>query len=468
MAVPIRILIVDDDPQILKSLSRALAVFGHDCTLAGSAAEARGALERGRFELVVCDITLGADSGLDLTEEITARYPNTAVMMVSGDENPATAEEAFERGALDYLVKPYTPNVARIAIQSVLRRRAELQLPRRTPDDHPDLATRQLMALARSVARTPSTVLVTGESGVGKEVISRYIHDQSDRASEPFIGINCAALPESLIEAELFGYEKGAFTGANQRHAGVFERAQGGTLLLDEITEIPLAMQAKLLRVLQERQVTRVGGTKPIQLDVRVIATSNRDLKQCVQEGTFRLDLYYRVNVFPLSVPPLRERPKAIVPLARELLGRARKRLGAGPADIDEAALAALSRYRFPGNVRELANIMERAAILAYDSDTVAVRHIVLDEAEAVPAPLFVDVEEALDPVEVVPFVTGDHAVVIEAGACSLGEVEQRVILETLSRFEGNRTRTAEALGVSLRTVRNKIREYRESGVAVP
>lgn len=320
-----------------------------------------------------------------------------------------------------------------------------------------DDATSRLLSLAESVAATPSTVLLNGESGAGKEVISRYIHEQSDRASGPFIAINCAALPPSLLESELFGHEKGSFSGAVKQHIGVFERARGGTLLLDEVSEISPDMQAKLLRVLQERVLYRVGGTQPISLDIRVIATSNRDLKQAIDEGSFRLDLYYRLNVFPLRIPALRDRPGDIRPLALNFLARAAASMNRSFAGVTEAALRKLEACAFPGNVRELVNVCERAVILASTSSYVDAEHIMVDavSVEASPRVQVVDSDD-------------ENVLVIRPGAEPFDDIRRRVILRTLEQCEGNRTRTAEVLGLSLRTIRNRLKEYREAGIAVP
>jgi transcriptional regulator with PAS, ATPase and Fis domain len=343
-----------------------------------------------------------------------------------------------------------------------------------------DPSMRKLLALAQSVARTPSTVLLSGESGVGKEIIARYIHAHSPRGKRPFIAVNCAALPSSLLESELFGHEKGSFSGAVSRHEGIFERANGGTILLDEISEVSLEMQAKLLRVLQERSMVRVGGSKEVKLDIRVIATTNRNLRECVDQGDFRLDLYYRLNVFPLKVPPLRERTGDIAPLTLYYLGKFAAQFGSPVTGVSREALSRLESYSFPGNVRELVNVLERAVILAVNSDTITSDHLLLDADISVdtftssnrpptqsmnePGTLEYNPDEnehseAELEEEVMSFLPGSEP---------LTDVRRKIIIGTLERFDGNRTRTAEALGVSLRTIRNKLRDYRERGVDVP
>ncbi|QDG51372.1 sigma-54-dependent Fis family transcriptional regulator [Persicimonas caeni] len=318
-----------------------------------------------------------------------------------------------------------------------------------------DDKTEKLLCLAESVARTPSTVLLRGESGVGKEVMARFIHRESPRADKPFVAINCAALPPSLLESELFGHNKGAFSGAHKDHKGVFERADGGTLLLDEVTEMPLELQAKLLRVIQERKVRRVGGTKEHPVDIRIIATTNRDLKAYVDDGEFRADLYYRLNVFPLRMTPLRERPDDIAPLVRYHLGRIAATTHPGLRGLTQDAMRKLQSYTYPGNVRELLNILQRAVIMAGRSDMVDVEHLMFETN----VECLASYRQSDGP---------EHTVTIRAGDDPLDDVQREVILNALARFNGNRTQTARALGVSVRTIRNKIRTYREQGIPVP
>lgn len=322
-----------------------------------------------------------------------------------------------------------------------------------------DEGMKRLLALAESVAGTSSTVLLNGESGAGKEVVSRYIHDHSDRASGPFVAINCAALPPSLLESELFGHEKGSFSGAIKQHIGVFERAKGGTLLLDEVSEISPDMQAKLLRVLQERVLFRVGGTAPIKLDIRVIATTNRNLKEEIDKGTFRLDLYYRLNVFPLQIPALRDRPGDIRPLCLHFLAKANQDAGRELEGVTEAALQKLEAYAFPGNVRELVNVCERAMILSANDTLIRPEHIMVDAIDVAATPQARVVEPAAEDADVIMF---------RPGIEPFEDIRRRVILSTLERCEGNRTKTAEVLGLSLRTIRNRLKEYREAGIEVP
>lgn len=323
-----------------------------------------------------------------------------------------------------------------------------------------DQKTEKLLCLAESVARTPSTVLLRGESGVGKEVMARFIHRESPRADKPFVAINCAALPPSLLESELFGHNKGAFSGAHKEHVGVFERADGGTLLLDEVTEMPMELQAKLLRVVQERKVCRVGGTKERAVDIRIIATTNRDLKSYVDDGEFRADLYYRLNVFPLHMAPLRERRDDIAPLVRYHLGKIAATTHPGLRGLTHDAMCKLKSYTYPGNVRELLNILQRAVIMAGRADLVDVEHLLFETNIACMTSYASDDDASHDAPE--------HTVTTLAGDDPLEDVQREVILNALARFNGNRTQTARALGVSVRTIRNKIRTYREQGIPVP
>jgi len=305
------------------------------------------------------------------------------------------------------------------------------------------------LQLAAGVARTPASILLTGESGTGKEVMARFIHMSSPRAERPFVAVNCGAIPENLIESELFGHERGAFSGATERRIGRFESAHTGTLLLDEISEMPLALQTRLLRVLQEREIHRVGGVSPISVDVRIIATSNRDLRKMVDAGTFREDLYYRLNVFPLHLPPLNQRKEDLAGLSASILDELAKRFDRSAPRISESAMARLMSWTWPGNVRELHNVLERSLILD-PADVIDAQHILLDGDMGRPMPASTMVTPMLTP------------------AASLAEMEQDTILSVLEACGGNRTHTASQLGISIRTLRNRLRDYRARGVVVP
>ena len=307
----------------------------------------------------------------------------------------------------------------------------------------------RVLHLASGVARTPASILLTGESGTGKEVMARFIHMRSPRVERPFVAVNCGAIPENLIESELFGHERGAFSGATERRIGRFESANGGTLLLDEISEMPLALQTRLLRVLQEREIHRVGGVSAISVDVRIIATSNRDLREMVEAGTFREDLYYRLNVFPLHLPPLNQRKEDLGGLSEAILEGLSERFGRSAPTIGEGAMERLMSWTWPGNVRELHNVLERALILN-PAETIETQHILLDG----------DMGRAQAPAATVT--------PLMASAASLAELEQDTILNVLEACEGNRTHAASQLGISIRTLRNRLRDYRARGVAVP
>ncbi len=320
-------------------------------------------------------------------------------------------------------------------------------------------AMREALLAADDVAATPTTVLLLGESGTGKEVLARHVHARSLRGGGPWVAVNCAALPAELLESELFGHERGAFTGAAERRAGRFEQASGGTLLLDEVSELPLALQAKLLRVLQEREIDRVGGGRPVPVDVRIVATTNRDLSAMVASGHFRSDLYYRLNVYPIHLPPLRHRAEDVAPLAARLLAETAAEQGREPPVLSGAALQALQAHRFPGNVRELRNLLERALVRCRQGE-IEPRHLGLGPATLSVAAACTSAAEA--------------AALVSEGQLpphlpiDLGALEKLAIEEALRRVHGNRTHAARLLGIGLRTLRNKLKAWREAGLPVP
>jgi len=327
--------------------------------------------------------------------------------------------------------------------------RKQIRNPLPTDDDlvAVDTASQEILVMARRVANTDTSVLLTGESGVGKEIYSRFIHRQSTRSGQPFVAINCAAIPENMLEAVLFGYEKGAFTGAHKATMGKFEQAQGGTLLLDEITEMDLGLQAKILRVLQEKEVERLGSTQIIELDVRIIATTNRDLRHEVREKRFREDLFYRLNVFPISIPALRERPDDIVPVARKILAQYSRAAGES-IQLSDAACETLSQHSWPGNVRELDNVIQRALILKQGREIL---------------PQDIMLESSVEQVPLEPLLEDNGKL-----HSDLRDRETEVILETLRNFKGSRKKTAEKLGISPRTLRYKLAKLRDAGASLP
>lgn len=439
------ILIVEDDAGLREALLDTLLLGNYNVVEADCAEQALLLLSSNAVDLVVSDIQMGDMSGLMLLKNIKAKYPNMPVLLMTAYATIDDAVQAMRDGATDYLSKPFAPEV----LLNLVGRYAPAQkIISRTPIVA-DPSSLKLLELSRKVAKSDATVMVMGPSGSGKEVISRYIHDQSPRNDAPFVAINCAAIPENMLEATLFGYEKGAFTGAIQACPGKFEQAQDGTLLLDEITEMDLALQAKLLRVLQEREVERLGGRKTVKLNVRVIATSNRDLRKAVDAGEFREDLYYRLNVFPIEWRPLCERPGDIVPLAEHLVQRHASSQGLGTIRLSAAARNKLSQYAWPGNVRELENVVQRALILCENKEIDAT-DLMIDE----------DMSAPLEAVQ-------EHVEDSKLGS-ELRYQEHQIILDTLVSCNGKRKDVAEKLGISPRTLRYKLARMREDGIEVP
>jgi two-component system response regulator FlrC len=456
----LHILVVEDDEALRDALSITLEAAGHKVEAVENGPLALERIGSGReFSMVVSDLRMDPMDGLQLLAEIRGRKPGLPVLLMTafGDVDKAVA--AMRGGACDFMLKPFEPK----DLLAQIERYATPPVAEGLVAEDP--ATRQVLLLAARVAKSEATVLLTGESGVGKEVFARYIHEQSSRAEGPFVAINCAAIPDNLLEATLFGHEKGAFTGAQTAQAGKFEQAHGGTLLLDEISEMPLALQAKLLRVLQEREVERVGGRKPIPVDIRVLATSNRNMAEEVKQGHFREDLFYRLNVFPLQIPSLRERIGDLVPLANHFLARQGAREGRR-VHISPSAAAMIAAHPWPGNVRELENTMQRALILA-PGDTVDAEHLLL-----VPV-----APGALPPVSVAPVLAYPAAISLPswgsesgsiaapaAGSTNMKDLERQHILETLAKVGGSRKKAVELLGISERTLRYKLAQYREEG----
>lgn len=427
------ILVVEDDQDLQEAICATLKLSGYQTWAASNGVDAMKILHEQQMGMVVSDVQMKPIDGFALLQEIKAFEPELPVLLMTAYGDVKRAVAAMQTGACDYLLKPFDPGI-------LLAHVKRYALPENEQDDKvvaKDPRTRSLLSLARRVAQSPATVLLTGESGCGKEVIARFIHMHSPRSSKPFVAINCAAIPENLLEATLFGYEKGAFTGAAQAQPGKFEQAEGGTLLLDEISEMPLELQAKLLRVLQEREVERVGGHRTIKLDIRVLATSNRDMLAMVKSGRFREDLYYRLNVFPIEIPPLRERPLDIESLALRALTASSS--NTEPLyRMTRAAIDKLTQYSWPGNVRELENVMQRAMILA-TGDTIDAEHIHLP----------VLVGEIKDQANTQPE-TDD-----------IKSLERKHILETLAAVNGSRKLAVKKLGISERTLRYKLQQYR-------
>lgn len=442
-----RILIVDDDPSMRTALMESVRRLGY---AAQGAVDGADALERvGRFRpwLVLTDLKMPRMTGLELIRELKARAPQAAIVLMTAYGTVETAVEAMKQGASEYLLKPFSMDLLERVITN-LKEGRETEggvVPSLGTADNRAILTQdpgmvRLLSTLEGVAASQATVLINGESGTGKELLARFIHSRSPRAHRPFIAVNCAALPDGLLESELFGHERGAFTGALIRKIGKFEMAHTGTLLLDEIGEMTMGLQAKLLRVLQEREVDRVGGRDPVPVNIRVIATTNRTLYREVEQNRFREDLYYRLNVFPITLPPLRERLADIPILARHFAAAAASRNGLAQPVLSEGALVHLQRLPWKGNIRELENVMERAVLLAGHS-------LILPEH----CPVEVR-DTALPPV------------VQQPGNGSLWEMERDLIFKTLVRVKDNRTHAAKELGISIRTLRNKLREYRADG----
>ncbi len=446
MTVAAQIAIVEDDHALREALCETAALAGYRVRACADGASCLEALRDGGIDLVISDVQMAPMSGIELLREIRRRNRDLPVLMMTAYGSVQTAIEAMKQGATDYLLKPFEAEVLVASLGQWLGT---------TPQDEglemiaEDPVTQRVVELARRVAKTDTSVMITGESGVGKEVFFRLIHRASRRANHEPLAINCAAIPDNMLEAVLFGHEKGAFTGAYKSCSGKFEQAQGSTLLLDEVSEMSLPLQAKLLRVLQERQVERVGGNTLINLDVRVIATSNRDLQGEVRAGRFREDLYYRLNVFPLQVPALRERRQDIVPLARFLLSRAAQRADCTVPVIGAAARSALQAYAWPGNIRELDNVMQRALIVRTGPS--------LEEDDL----LF----ETSAPAPRASEVAADLA---DSLGDDLRDHERRLILEALDEGQGSRKFAADKLGISPRTLRYKLARMRDLGLAVP
>ena len=449
------VLVVDPEPAHRSALYEMLTSQGQNVDTAPDGMSAAEMLNSKSYKLVLADATLPKRSGLSLLKEAGQAKETTPVVLMSDRGEVSEAVEAIRMGAMDYLIRPISSEI----IQQILAKLAEmnrnaalaragLRKPaknsRRIVTASPEV--KHLLQIAESVAPSKATVLISGQSGTGKELFARYIHAHSDRAEGPFVALNCAALPENLLESELFGHEKGAFTGAISRKPGKFELAAGGTILLDEISEMDLALQAKLLRVLQESEVDLVGGRAPVPVDVRVLATTNRHLAQEVEQGNFREDLYYRLNVIPLRLPSLSERPEDIEPLAlhfleKHSLANAKKQLS-----FASETLETLKAHRWPGNVRELENIIERAVLLCR-GDRVVPADLLMDVGLGRPAP--------------------KPAVSVSPGQ-TIREMEKTMIEAALGETNGNRTHAAKMLGISVRTLRNKLNEYRQDAVFQP
>ncbi len=450
-----RVLVVDDEESVRRMITVLLQKEGCTVSAAGSAEEALARLGEGAFDLVLADVRMPGLDGLDLLDRVRALWPETTVVVMSAFGSLDLAVEAMKRGAYDYLSKPFRPDELVLLLRKAQEREA---LRRENRELRAHLAAtaslegmvarsegmRKVVATAGRVAGHRSSVLITGESGTGKEVLARAIHRASPWRDGPFVAVNCAAIPASLLESELFGHVRGAFTDAVSDKKGLFEEANGGTLFLDEVGELPSELQAKLLRVLQEGEVKRVGESRPLSVSVRVLAATARDLSAAVREGRFREDLFYRLHVVPIHLPPLRERKEDFEVLATSLLADISLRLGGGKRSLTPDALRALARHNWPGNVRELGNLLERAAVLSPRRELAAEDLLPLLE-ERGPGPA-------------AGAGSGGEELSIKK---AVAEIERRLITAALIRTSFNRTRAAELLEISHRTLLYKIKDYR-------
>ena len=441
-----KVLVVEDDAGLREALVDTLSLAGYDCIEADSGETALLQLKKNHIDIVVSDVQMGGMSGLSLLKSIKNKQVNLPVLLMTAYGTIDDAVQAMRDGACNYIAKPFAPQV-------LLNMVSQYIPPKKVNKNEPIVADRrslELLTLAKKVASTDASVMILGPSGSGKEVLAQYVHNHSKRSTQAFIAINCAAIPENMLEATLFGYEKGAFTGAIQACPGKFEQAQGGTILLDEITEMDLGLQAKILRVLQEREVERLGGRKIISLDVRVIATSNRDLKAAVNDGLFREDLYYRLNVFPLTWLPLAQRVDDIFVLAQHLVLRHCQKSGDSIPEFSGAARSKLNAYHWPGNVRELDNVIQRALILHADQ-LIDASDLMIENFDTA---LVIEPEKTTN--------TEDKL------GSELKLQEHQIILDTLQACHGSRKAVAERLGISPRTLRYKIAKMRDSGIEIP
>ncbi len=449
-----RILIVDDEEDLTLGYSKCLLKVGYEVATASSGEEAIDILKKEIFDLALLDIRLPQMDGMEVLSKALEIDPDLVVIMITAHGSVQSAVDAMRLGAHDYLMKGFDNDELRVVVKKALDvhrlKREVAQLKLSEHKRYPDIAIfgnspkiRSVKELIRVVARTPKTsVLIQGESGTGKELVSKAIHKLSARADKPLIAINCSAIPENLMESELFGHEKGAFTDAKNMKKGVFELAHGGTLFLDEISSMKISLQPKLLRVLETQSFRRIGGTSDIKIDVRIITATNQDLKECVDNGSFREDLYYRLKVMVINLPPLHERQEDIIPMAKMFIEQNNNEFSKHIIGFSEEAEKLLVNYDWPGNVRELKNVMERATILC-QGDIVEVEYLPIElrtippkEQKIIPQPPSSD------------------------DALSLQDIERRHIIETLQKFDGNKSKAARVLNISRSTLREKLKQY--------
>lgn len=442
------ILVVDDEVEMRVAIRETLVRSGHDVVTASSGLEVESKLKENQFHLVITDMKMPRMSGLEVLQLVKKEVPDIPVIMITAYGTIDTAVEAMKKGAFDYIIKPFSTEKLEGVVRKALSNTDEKVIPFKNTSEtkiagKKEIVTAnkkmiEILEIAKRIARSNSTVLIQGESGTGKELLAYYIHQSSPRKNKTFIPVNCAALPEGLLESELFGHEKGSFTGAISRKIGKFELANGGTILLDEISEMEPQLQAKLLRVLQEHEIDRVGGREPIPIDIRIVSTTNRDLKEEIKKGNFREDLFYRLNVIPLIIPPLRDRKEDISVLANHFLEKYSHKNQKKITRISEETIDLLKKYTWKGNVRELENVIERAVVLCHE-DIILPKHLFINEE-----------------------FENEENISLKAGI-SLRDMEKQLIFKTLEEVNGNRTHAAKILGISIRTLRNKLNEYKHA-----
>jgi len=443
-----KILVADDEPLMRLFIAETLKRLGKEVVLAENGAVAIKKLQEESFDLILSDIKMPHKSGLDVLEKSKSLYPNSLVILMTAHGTIESAIEAMKLGAFNYLIKPFSPEALEGAVQKgeehlqLIKENLFLRNEKYAPLIAKSPSMKKILGNLGKIARSQASVFITGESGTGKEVIANAIHRASLRCQSPFIKVNCAAIPEALLESEFFGHERGSFTGAHTRKTGRFELADKGTLLLDEVTEIPLTLQPKLLRAIQEQEFERVGGTRPLNVNIRFLATSSRNMMEAIENKIFREDLYYRLNVVPIHIPALRERREDILPLVNYFLEKFCLENHKPIKQINDSAIQKLLQYEWPGNVRELANIIERSVVLDFDP--------IIDEEH-----LYLGSSGSKDSIAI------EKQSSLPIGM-SLHTLEKKLILETLEKYHHNRTKTAATLGISVRTLRNKLHEYQE------
>tara|TARA_B100001248_G_scaffold260619_1_gene249357 strand:- start:1234 stop:2643 length:1410 start_codon:yes stop_codon:yes gene_type:complete len=452
-----KILVVDDEESIREFLDIMLRKEGYDVSLAEDGAKAQELLKKKSFDMIISDLQMPNVTGIELLKYVKDNYPEIVFMMITAFGTTESAVEAMKLGAYDYLTKPFKIDEVRILINNALRAQA-LESENRTLKkelgkeyNFSNLignsdAMHRVFDIVKRVAATPTNVLIVGESGTGKEMVAKAIHYNSSEKDKPFVTVNCGAIPESLMESEMFGHKKGSFTGAVSDKPGLFEVADGGTLFLDEVGELPLSIQVKLLRAIQERVIRRVGGTDDIKVDIRLIAATNQDLEDMVKKGTFREDLYYRLNVIQLRMPPLRERKDDIPVLAKHFLKKYNERLGKSVNGISEEAMSQLKTYHYPGNVRELENIMERTLALEGGAT-------ILPES----LPPFVHTNEGRKLASAYEIEIQDDGVDLER---IIEQIEKELIIKAIHKSKGVKKRAAKLLGISFRSMRYRVDKY--------